>query len=375
MAQSDDPRVTVIPMTNKALEAVTTPFVAFEHPFKDRPGRFTRQADEIVMTCHSILFGDTWPDSYWASTPFPNVPPYRDIEQAHKFDSIQAWPETILYNTSLARTYPIDEAIVYRPAVHFWGNISDTIIEKSDWTWAVSKEAALHVEDRGRYPIPDPSPVTLPPESCELSVIAIQDRFVTDPKPSFTSLDEQTASSWQFIYIDATDGRPLGAAFNQALSKANGKYIAVWDLHQKADPLRFELQLKTGADCIETGHGIDKGNALREVHLPVPLPHSYTYASRTVSGLSGTYMFHRRVFERLGGCIDCLHTGHLYDLYLRILQDRQLRIAMIDKVMVFGEAIEAIHGRAYSQFVFNDIANNHRAKEGFHEWTIFDREK
>jgi len=375
MAQSDDPRVTVIPMTNAALAAVKTPFLAFEHPFKDRPGRFTRQADEIVMTCHSILFGDTWPDSYWAPTPFPSVPVPRDLDFAHKFDGIQAWPETILYNTSLARTYTIDEAIVYRPTVHFWGQISDTIIEKADWTWAVSRETALYVDDRGRYPIPAPSPVTLPPEACELSVIVIEDRFVKDAALSMDSLDRQTVKEWQLIYIDATDGKPLGKAFNEALAKAKGKYIAVWDLHQKSDPSRFELQLKTGADCIETGYGVDKAGAIREVHLPIPLPHAYTYASRTVSGTSGTYMFHRRIFERLGGCIECLHTGHLYDLYLRILQDRELSIAMVDKVLVFGDAVELLHGRIYSQFVFNDIANNHRAKEGFHEWAIFDREK
>ena len=39
-----DPRVTVIPMLNESLQAVTTPYVAFEHPFKDRPGDFGHPA-------------------------------------------------------------------------------------------------------------------------------------------------------------------------------------------------------------------------------------------------------------------------------------------------------------------------------------------
>ncbi len=58
-----DPRVTVVPMLNDALQAVKTPYVAFEHPFKDRPGRFERQADYLdeYGTQYTWTIGDVWP--------------------------------------------------------------------------------------------------------------------------------------------------------------------------------------------------------------------------------------------------------------------------------------------------------------------------
>ena len=58
-----DERVTVIPVSNAALQAVETPYVAFEHEFKDRPGRLTRQADALDLDGAMALYvvGDVWP--------------------------------------------------------------------------------------------------------------------------------------------------------------------------------------------------------------------------------------------------------------------------------------------------------------------------
>ena len=58
-----DDRVTVIPLSNAALQAAETPYVAFEHPFKNRPGRFARQADAMDKTGSMAAYavGDVWP--------------------------------------------------------------------------------------------------------------------------------------------------------------------------------------------------------------------------------------------------------------------------------------------------------------------------
>lgn len=346
--------LTIIPASDAALHAVTTPFVAFEHDFDTRAAWAERQLEAFQRTTARVLLGDTWPDAHhdpmqWGRS---SKVLQKYGTRSSRYD-VRVWPETAIYHTGVAQLYNVDPTIHYRPQMHFFSQYiepcSKQILEGDDVD--MSPEAIIKVPDRNIYEVQYPV-VKLPARECQLSIIAI----------GSPDLADRPADS-QVVELSGDESLPTGARFNLALERAAGEYIAVAVEGYTNLPRRFEQQLEYASDlsigAVNTGGG-------QELWTPYACM-QYTDAP---TGQLATMMFHRRVFERLGGACRDMSEGFGYDLFVRSLGEPDLSWTCHYKGLVRGEPYVCRSGKTYLQEVYNDVANRVRYTKGYHARSI-----
>ena len=352
--------ITVIPMTNAALRSVRTPFVSFEQPFENLPARFERQLLAMTRNTASVLLGGTWPDAYHDPIQWGRSSELLKAYFVPRTRYIQAlWPETAVYNTSVARLFTIDESIRYRPQMHFFCQYYDACapaIRAGD-DMDLSPEAAIFAPDRNIYEVSYPK-IVLPPVDRKLSVLQFGAGSIAE---SLT--DQVLLDAAQLIGVSADDALPLGLRFNQAVEQSTGEYIVVTDARYVNRDTRFSLQL---ADEADLSMSAISASGAREAWVP----YGYAQDTDTPTGQLATMVFHRRVFEQLGGaCVDLSH-GFEYDLFVRILNAQNLTLAYHNDPLVSGPSYVCADGKTYLQQVYNDAAARIRLTKGYHVRTV-----
>ncbi|HSN70896.1 MAG TPA: hypothetical protein VLT59_05275 [Steroidobacteraceae bacterium] len=363
--------VTVIPFKNDALRAVTTPFVAFEQPFPERAGRFERQLDALHRNCAVVMLTDTWPNAYHDALSWKRVKGLIQgygAPQERYTDGV--WPESALYQTTVAQMFELDESIRYRPLMWlyalYWDTCANPLRAADDME--ISPEAGIVVPDRNIYPVTYPTPKLGEPE-VPLTLIVFVDR---DDKPVVGA--EELPPDTQVIVLqcaaevttscgEVIDCRdvPLGTAFNRALAASRGRRIAICRAGDR-QLRRFDIQLKDDVDMsLSTirceDHTLDGWGM-----------YSFTYTVDAPTRQLGTLMFTRRALERYAAHPD-MDDGFDYDLYLRVLTDSDMSVAYHETPLVQGYKSVRPYGRIYTQQVYNDAANRIRYGKVYHAWS------
>jgi hypothetical protein len=388
-----DDRVTVIPVSNEALQAVETPYVAFEHPFKDRPGRLTRQADALdldsAMAAYAV--GDVWPMGQLRPYSTKRMRNFiSGFEHFRPIFSTHLWPEAMLYKTSVLQNCALNEKIIYRPAVEPWTrlkrNLGASMVERT----LFMPEPMIEVEDRLRYShVFAGVPPVLPAVQSPVSVLIVLDGKIPFQQ-AVTDVFAQTISDFQVLVADCdgraamfagiddprwllldTPGLTRAAALNLLLERAHGERIALWDPSCTYERDRLERQLAFDADFVG---GPVAATAGFEEHDPIPFGHT------NFSGLSyvpqETMLISRRVFERLGAFDPYLSVQYGLDLQLRAFGDTELtlarqRDAMARRIQDADCSERAVYG-LYALFVKRDLAIAHFGRDSAHQWISFE---
>lgn len=341
--------LTIIPMTNAALRAVDTPFVAFEHAFKTRPAWHLRQMEGFRRNSAFVMLGDTWPDAYHAPVSWGVVSnTLKSYDKPQSRHSVSVWPETAIYHTGVAKMFAIDESIRYRPQMQFFGQYYDSCafdIRHGDDV-EISPEAAIYVDDRNIYPVTYPT-LYLPPAQMQLSVVSVGED------------ESQLPSDLHVVQMSDDRTIPAGKRFNDAVLQTASEYVAVVVAGYTNVLDRLELQLRDRA-------ALSLGAVITPDGLEQWLPQNHVQLSDVPSGQLATMMFHRSVFERLGGACEELPEGFEYDLFLRVVSAGDLPLAYHTDGLVRGEPYVCRNGAAYTQQVYNDAANRLRYTKGYH---------
>lgn len=349
-------QITIIPLDDEALHSVTTPFVAFEHGFKTRIAWVERMLEAFKRVTARVLLGDTWPDAQHDPISWGRV-----SEKMKVYDHPQTrydlcfWPETAIYYTGVAQMYHVDPTIKYRPHMHFFGQYFDACtvharrICKGDDIDA-SPEGIIYVDDRNIYPVEYPA-LSFPPIEQQLSIVAVGQQITRCERDA------------QVVHVSDDPSVPLGARFNEALSKTTGEWIVVLAGGYVDVGERIDKQLADNADLSMGAVDVRSGKEMW-------IPYGYSQTVDEPTGQLATMMFRRRVFQKLGGMCESMSVGFDYDLYLRLLADRDLSLAYHTEPLVEGSAYDCPYGRAYTQNVYNDAANRIRYTKGYHGRSI-----
>ena len=387
-----DARVTVIPVSNAALQAVETPYVAFEHPFKNRPGRLARQADALdaegAMMTYAV--GDVWPDGqrkpYSAARMRGFVLGFAIFKPVFR---THLWPETMLYRADVLQNCQLNECVRYRPAVEPWTRLRQALGRATDKRTLFMPEPMIEVEDRFQYQHEFVgAELSLPDVKCAVSVLIVLDGAIPSLE-AVTAVFDQTIPDMQVLVADCdgqanklsaitderltvieTIGMTRAAAVNKLMSYAYGSRIALWDpsCSYKAD--RLEQQLAIAADFV--GSPVQGKNDL-EAYDAIPFCHT------NFSGLSyvpqETMLISRRALEWLGGFDPCLSVQYALDLQLRAFGNIELTLAQQDNVMARRIPDNACSEHAvyglYRVFVKRDLTMAHFVRESAHQWIAF----
>lgn len=344
-----DKSITVIPGTAEALAGVTTKFVAFEHPFREREGRLNRQLESLGRYCTSIMLGDTWPDAYHDQMSWGRMRPvlkqYPD-PQARWSDVV--WPETALYATGVAKLLGVNERVRYRPQMWTFAQF----FEKCNQEWHedidILAEGSMYVENRYIYPVEYPK-LVLQPTRCELTVVIFGERAAT--------VDLDVCSSVEIIEVPVDAD---GQSFNAAIERAHGEYVAICRAGDIIHPDRFDLQLAAGADLsFGSVCGCARPWSLR----------GYTHKADYPTEQLSTLMFRRSIFDRVRGACPLLQTGFEYDLFVRIVSDQTMSVAYHAEELV-ERPLSLPFGAVYTQQVYNDAVNRVRYTKDYHAPSI-----
>lgn len=399
-----DSRVTVVPMLNEALQAVRTPYVAFEHPFKDRPGRFERQADCLDEYGGQYFWtiGDVWPAAVEKPMMIRTLRrALRGIPRANYLKNFM-WPEGVLYHTCAAQLISIDERVVYRPQLAYWLRLYEEMGGAFADGALLSTEAHIEVPDRVGYPHKPAVPkIAFAPATLPLTLIAATDDHAATLKQSLKSLSAQTFTNWELRIVDcgSTDGtreildgicdprivflphtgrRTRGNALNLAMESACGERIAIWEPTCTALPQRLERQLMFQGDMV--------GCQLAEIsekdgyvnYQPRPsdlLYYAFTRYSVIEPIPFPSLMFHRKLVQQHGGFDTKLSVRYGYEFELRVLDDQQNSYGRLETELVLRLAAApndetTVYGRYYYTLVGRDIAAGYNMKRGCHEWAV-----
>jgi len=385
-----DSRVTIIPVEQAALAAVTTRYVAFEHPYEDRPGRYVRQADalDIRDEAHFWAIGDVWPAG--------SIRPYkrqsfmafiRGFVSDRSICTRHVWPETALYRTTVLQHCNLDPRMIYRPAAGAWSRFYEMTAKIATRGVVLMTEPIIVVPDRL---VPEHTAIipTIPACDRELdvSIVIAVDGFSPSVVASLRSLAAQTGPATREVIMafcrpgrvpsDALDHDRLitlnipgtrAQALNAAIQRARGEHIVIWDLSCASPVHRLARQLAAKADLVGGNLIIDKPTSADNI-----LPYSHTNFSGRSWFEPGTMMVRRSCFEQLGGFDEALPVRHEAEFQLRALGDKSLSFAKLATplaVRIPGETCseEASYG-LYCNLVMRDIMMYFFRRDGTHAW-------
>ena len=377
--------LTVIPMTNAALKTVKTAFVAFNQPFPERAGRFERQLEAFRESTAAVHLTDTWPDALHDAMVYPSS---RDAVEAVGLPidgtTRLVWPETAIYKTEVAQLHEIDERVIYRPHMHFFGQIRDNFTGHWSSECGMSPEAAIIVPDRGIYEYGEPaSPIALGAESVRVTGILVIDHLTKVHSEALQSWQTQTEQSKELIVVlcgadrDAAQSACVAAdhviesdcaspsdAVNDALRRAHGTYITLLDPMGVSLRERLKIQCSSAAD-------VSSAVTQRDYELAL---HTHSWRAGVPGHVEFTLMFHRRVFERTGGMYPTLPVGFIYDKFLQAQQHFDLSFNMLRQQLLGNIGYPQPYGKAYTQQVYNDVFRRRSIKDGeYHAWALHSR--
>ena len=378
--------LTVIPMTNDALQAVKTPFMAFKQPFPERAGRFERQLEAFRMSMAVVHLTDTWPDATYDTITFGRTnKALSDVGQPVDGTAWIVWPETAIYKTEVAQLYKIDERIRYRPQAYFFGQLREHIT--GHWTseCGMSAEAAIVVPDRGIYEHGESAqPIELGEESKRVTGILVIDHLTDVHSEALQSWQMQTEQSKELIVVlcgvdqkaalsavraadIVVDASPMDApsdAVNLALQQAHGAYITILDSRGVSLRERLERQCSIASDVSYIAP-----KRAQELAL-----HTHSWRAGVPSHVEFSLMFHRRVFERTGGMYPTLPVGFIYDKFLQAQQHFDLTFSVLRQQLLGSIDYRFPYGRVYSQQVYNDVCRRRSVNDGeYHAWSLRSR--
>ena len=203
-------RVTVIPASNEALQAVTTPYVVFEHPFRDRPARLERQADGLDLAGSSCAYalGDVWPVSLQRPYTRRLVSTFlRTFGTFHTSIRVHIWPEGMMYRTSMLQRCQLNELASYRPQASAWCQLKYLLGPALSVRTLVMLEAMIEVPDRLKYDHDfSGERLTTDASSEDLSVIAILDSPKCDVEQILEDINDQRNVSLGDVIVAKRDG-------------------------------------------------------------------------------------------------------------------------------------------------------------------------
>jgi hypothetical protein len=378
--RGEDELVEVIPVSEKRLANVTTPFVAFEHPFEDRVGRYEHQIEAATRYMPVILFGDTWPDAY-----------HKPLSYQAKLDFVRGyansaqrrwatvlWPETILYVTEMAQLLGVNERVRYRPQMwtfcQYFEMCNHQVIDVE-----LLCEGVIHVPNRCVYPLTYPK-LRLQKEKCDLTIL-YWGRMTPENKDNIPTGSE----------VLMMGDEPDGESFNRGIEQAHGRFVA---LCREGDrtlvAYRFKRQMDDDADLSLSSVSSDElmpapdncgphlypswqSDEPIEVFMQ-PRTHAwslrgYTSESDRPTAQLSTMMFKRSLFDRIPGAHPDLIDGFEYDLYVRIVADQQADVTYHRAPLVHHN-LELPFGRVYAQQVYNDAVNRVRYEQDYHALSI-----
>jgi hypothetical protein len=390
-------RVTVIPASNAALQAVTTPYVTFEHPFLDCPGRLRRQAD-ILEQCSfkysrdfDWVIGDVWPN--WIMQPHSRRTVRRALQQLPSGLelSTRLWPETVMYRTSAAKQFTIDERIKYRPQMAFWLQMYEKLGPAFIDLGAITTEAYIQVEDRDWYPASFVgAPTVLDKPTLPLTVLVVLSDQAETVIESMESLMAQSFSDFEVRVVDCSEtdatwdamrkikdkrivsyqwAQTGGEAAVLALNGSRGRNIALWDTATVSTPDRFVQQLELEVDISGCEYAVRRGDDIHPVQSGAQL-HGSTTRDLAPFIPPSTMMFSRRLIESRG-FDPHLAAEWAYAFQLHATLDTSVSVAKLHRTLVTqldGAATEAAaRGQLYRMLVRRDIMDQ-RWKESEHAW-------
>lgn len=340
--------VTVVPNDPKALAAVSTPFVTFEHPFKDRYSRFERQLEGMGRYNVGILFGDTWPDSYHDKM---NWGEFHDVTGSYwkpqKKWSRAIWPETALYVTGVAKLLGVNPTVKYRPQMWTFCRFYEKCrVNQEDVD--LLNEGTIYVQDRNIYPLTYPK-LQLQPDQRELTIFW----YGKKPCSDLYQLPKDTE-------VLHSQEEPNGNNFNRLVEQASGKYIAIHRDGDMSVSERFKIQLGAAADlvlCPVAGGGAPW------------LIRGYTQTVDTPSEQLSSMMIRRSALASTGGAHPEMTAGFDYDLFVRMSVDPTISIAHLSETLIARD-LKCPYGHVYTQQVYNDAANRVRYTKDYHALSV-----
>lgn len=346
-----DEIITIIPPKADALDRVTTPFVAFEHPFEDRVGRFERQIESMVRYTPVIVVGDTWPDSFHDPMSWGRFKAlFKQYRKPQPRWSACIWPESAIYATGIAKMLGVNEAVRYRPQLWTFCQFFDQCNTNREDDIDILPEGSIYVDDRMIYPLAYPK-LKLQPEACELSVIVFGNPKVVS--------GVSTPGDAEIIIVKEA---PSGRVFNEAVEKARGHFIAVCQEADRIAADRFVCQLKDDVD-------FSLSPVASSSRIPPWSIRGYTQSADVPNNQLSTWMFRRSIFEQLEGAHPDLTAGFDYDLYVRIVSDHRFSVAYHADSFVWRK-YELPFGLTYTQQVYNDAVNRIRYTKDYHALSV-----
>lgn len=335
--------VTVVPNDPSALSSVDTPFVAFEHPFKDCAGRFERQINSIGRYNAAVLLGDTWPDTHYVCITSSDLQRLYSIYRKPQDRWTQClWPETAIYTAGVAKFIGVNPGIHYRPQLWTFCRYIE-LCSKNGEDIDILSEGTICVKNRSVYPLAYPV-ISLSEEKCRLTILYYGDQ---------TGISGLEGDDTQLIYMGA--GKPDGATFNLGLAAAHGRFIAVCREGDEIDPDRFKQQIKADADLVMCP--VEGGGSSW-------LPYRYTHRVDEPSEQLSSILFRREIFEHIGAAHPTLTVGFEYDLFVRIVSDK--RMSIVNQSIPLVRREKRIESPVYAQQVYNDAANRVRYSKDYH---------
>jgi hypothetical protein len=351
-----DSRVTVIPHSQAALDAVDTKYFAFEHNFQDAPARFERQADTLDELGFDVgvLLSDVWP--------YNVIRPYRPLRFRQKLNSLSTrrhsivafWPETAMYRTDLAQMCPINDLVRYRPQADFFCRFYDDYIRDIDGITYLG-EGLIYAPWESYAFVPMPAKIKFenPAGTVKVSILMPIYNRAYMLEDAINNVLEQTLTDWELIIIDdgSTDDPGLvvssfkdprikfvradnrvgqTVALNTALPIVCGEYIAIQDCDCRSLPTRLREQLDLDVDfaCCELGVDTKSqtGNVNRVRAWTTRLPQAYHVPSFAPFGEHSTFLFKRELTVQQG-----------FEFMLRMTSNTLLSIGKVRKVLIYEE--------------------------------------
>lgn len=363
-----DEQLTVIPFSAAALDAVTTPFVAFEQPFESCPGRFERQIEMMKYGTSVVILCDVWPSAICDPVSYGDgIKMLRNFGKPHHKYERTFWPETALFQTDVLRyNVTIDETVKYRPCMWLLGKFNfrpEGPLAYFDVGFL--PDAAIKVNDRSIYPLEYPRLTLVKETTRKLSIIV----FREPGEPGCPSVEEIGLGCPEDTEILLPVGSTFGEVFNNGMEAATGEFVALHRIGTRTTEDRFSRQLDVDMD-MSFGPVIlgDENTALSTSHIW----HIRGFEQRAapVNACLGTLMFRRSIFNEIPGAHPDLHDGFEYDLMVRIAHDTRFNVLQFNHPMGYRSERNPKHGVMYTQHVYNDAASRISYGEDHHAWSV-----
>jgi hypothetical protein len=234
------------------------------------------------------------------------------------------------------------------------------------------QEPMIAVPSRMLYPHEFKGPpITMPDANVPITVIAIAKNKEVNAVMLYEEIDQQTISKeCQVIVVSESSQQTEAAMLNEALTKARGQRIALWDVSCQYAQDRLERQLMAPAHIVGSPVANRAGTEDYDI-----IPFGHTNFSGLAYTPQETMMIDRVVFEQLGGFDPALPVEYGFDLQLRAFGQPDITLAQVTEPLAArrADAVDSAEARfgLYCVFVKRDLTLHHFNRDGAHKWISF----